>query len=333
MAVTPTPAAATVVTPPADTDPFAAVFADLSSLKDDASSLAITAAMEGAAAHPTGPTGTVVPTDGPTGPTGTVAATEGATGAADDLASAAAAAAGEVLETATGPTGPTGSAVPAAVTGPTGAPASGNVDAKTFNELIAALKQGVAPPAAADVAQTPQPTPLTAEEAEAVNAFVTEFPQVAAAHQIIARRQLEATANYILSEVAAVVQPMLQRLELLGQRTHLGDLEAVVPDYGDVRQQVIDWVATQPPYLRTAYDSVIQQGSVDEVKDLIDRFRAATGKVVTPPAGATKPATELPTAAKKAATALAQVSSKRSTTTASTPSDFDGAFESFAKLE
>jgi hypothetical protein len=329
-----TPAPKTpAVAPPADTDPFADAFAGLSALKDDASTVAISAAMTSQTAGPTGPTGSAT-TDGPTGPTGS-ATTDGPTGptgvaeeVVEDAMAAAAAAA------AAGPTGPTGT--PAAI-GPTGAAtgptAPGFVDTKTFNELVAALK-GAAAPAGDDQRVTqPQPEPLTAEETEALNTFVTEFPQVAAAQQIMMRRSLEATASYVLAEVASVLQPMMQRLELLGQRSHLGDLEAVVPDYADVRQQVVDWVATQPPYLQVAYNSVIQQGTVDEVKDLIDRFRGATGKVVTPGDAAQKPAIELPAAAKKAAAALAPVSAKRSTATTSAPSGFDEAFESFAKLE
>jgi hypothetical protein len=310
------------VTPPVDTDPFADAFANLSALKDDASSLAITAVLQGQEpppTAPTGPTGAPAPIVGPTG-------TSGDAPTADELAAAAIAAA------ETGPTGPTGAVAP--VAGPTGvapAPAPG-VDAKSFNELISALKGAAAP--VDDGVRAPvqaQPAPLTAEETEALNTYVSEFPQVAAAHQIVMRRQLEATTNYVLAEVASVLQPMLQRLEMIGQRSHLGDLETAVPDYAAVRQPVIDWVETQPTYLRNAYRSVIQQGTVDEVKDLVDRYRGATGKPLVAPATPQAPVAELPPAAKKAAAALAQVSSKRSTVTTSAPTDFDGAFDSFAK--
>ena len=327
-AVTPAP----TPIPPADTDPFADAFENLSALKDDASSIAIDAVLKGQEhpqAGPTGPTGAVAPTDGVTGPTGVIET--GPTGSEDALA-VAAAAVGETLEL--GPTGPTGAAAPSGgVTGPTGAVPAG-VDAKTFNELIATLKGAVTPPQDQQI-QQPQPIPLTEEETEAINTFITEFPQVAAAHQIITKRQIEAAVNYVLAEVASVLQPIAQQLNTVAQRSHLGDLEHVVPDYADVRQKVLDWVETQPDYLRTAFHSVIQQGTVDQVKDLIDRYRVSTGVVVQPaPTGGTQTAvTELTPAAKKAAAGLAQVSSKRSTATASTPTDFDGAFESFAKLE
>jgi hypothetical protein len=322
------------VTPPADTDPFADAFAGLSALKEDASAIAIDAVLKGqqpepALIGPTGPTGVPAPIGGVTGPTGAIET--GPTGAAtaDDLAAAAIAA-------SVGPTGPTGAEEPTG--GPSGAVPAGptgvqpGVDAKAFNELIAALK-GVTPSPVDQQIQQPQPTPLTEEETETLTTYLSEFPQVAAAQQIVARRQIEAAVNYVLAEVASVLQPIAQRLDVVAQRSHLGDLEHVVPDYADVRQKVIDWVETQPDYLRSAFHSVIQQGTVDQVKDLIDRYRAATGMAGTPiPLSPTGP-TELPAAAKKAAAALAQVSSKRSTTTSSTPTDFDGAFETYAKLE
>jgi len=332
MVTTPTRPAAPV-TPPADTDPFADAFAGLSALKEDASSIAIDAVLKGQEPPPTGPTGPIgaaAPTGGVTGPTGTVET--GPTGAADaDVDTDALAAA--AIE-AVGPTGPTGTVETAGPTGgPTGVAASpAGVDTKAFNELIAALK-GAAQPTEQPQTEQPQPIPLTAEETEAINTYLSEFPQVAAAQQIIARRQIEAAVNYVLVEVASVLQPIAQRLDVVAQRSHLGDLEHVVPDYADVRQKVIDWVETQPDYLRAAFHSVIQQGTVDQVRDLIDRYRVATGTAAAPAPAAQTQATELPPVVKKAAAGLAQVSSKRSTTTSSTPTDFDGAFDTFAKLE
>lgn len=309
--------------PPADTDPFADAFAGLSALKEDASSIAIDAVLKGQETiemGPTGPTGAPASTEGPTGPTG-AAQMESAT---DDLAAAA-------LAAQTGPTGPID-------TGPTGAGLTGvgptgavpGVDAATFNELIKTLKGAVTPPQDQQVVQS-QPTPLTEDEAAAIQAYVTEFPQVATAQQIIVRRQVEAAVNYVLAEVASVLQPLAQRLDIVAQRTHLGDLEHVVPDYADVRQKVIDWVEAQPDYLRIAFHSVIQQGTVDQVKDLIDRYRVAMGQTGASAAGIPKQVTELPPATKKAAAVLAPVSSKRSTATSSTPTDFDGAWEVAAK--
>ena len=325
-------APAATITPPADTDPFADAFANLSALKEDASATAITAVMQGQHAEtgPTGPTGTAAPAAGVTGPTGSgvveeVPHVDTTESTADELAAAA-------LAAATGPTGPTGTTQAVGATGPTGAVPPPGVDTETFNELIKSLKGAVTPPTDQSI-QPPQPIPLTEEEAETINTFITEFPQVAAAHQIITRRQIEAAVNYVLAEVASVLQPIAQRLDTVAQRSHLGDLEHVVPDYAEVRQKVIDWVETQPDYLRTAFHSVIQQGTVDQVKDLIDRYRAATGATGTSAPTGPTPSTELPAAAKKAAAALAQVSSKRSTTTSSTPTDFDGAWEAAAKLE
>jgi hypothetical protein len=116
-------------------------------------------------------------------------------------------------------------------------------------------------------------------------------------------------------------------------------LQHTVSDYDTVRDQVIAWAQTQPAYLQPAYQHVIQRGTVDEVADLINRWRAETGTAVAAPvAAASVPATpakrtdtELPTATKQAAAALAPVSSKRSTIAQEAdPNDFESAFSHFA---
>jgi hypothetical protein len=133
----------------------------------------------------------------------------------------------------------------------------------------------------------------------------------------------------------------METLDALAGRAHLADVKAAVPDYNDnLRQQVVDWVAKQPAYLQNAYNHVIQNGTHDEVKDLVERYRQATGQAA-PAAGAAStggqggtPAkdNELSGAAKEAAAALAPVESKRSEVLASgDPSTFEDAWSQFSK--
>jgi hypothetical protein len=86
--------------------------------------------------------------------------------------------------------------------------------------------------------------------------------------------------------------------------------------------------------LQAAYKHVINSGTVDEVVDLINRWRTETGTPLQPqaqPAPAAKKATELPAAAKQAVAALAPVSSKRSSVPQTVDEgDFDSAFAAFA---
>ena len=199
--------------------------------------------------------------------------------------------------------------------------------------------------------QRPQPqpvpvSPFSAEERTVLQQFYTDFPEVARAASIERRAEYQALTAHIFNQVGAYFGPRMALLEQLADRTMLTDLTTTVPDYDATRDQVIEWVKTQPAYLQSAYNHVIANGTVDEIGDLFDRYRQATGttspqpnaeiapqpqaarQVSQPPA--TK-APELSPAAKQAAARLAPVTSKRSAPTQQSPLDFESAFDQFAK--
>ena len=114
--------------------------------------------------------------------------------------------------------------------------------------------------------------------------------------------------------------------------SQLAQLQQAVPEYETKREDVIKWVDTQPSYLKIAYNHVIQNGTVDEVADLIGRYNQATG-TAAPKAAAAAQTTELPAATKQAAAALAPVGSKRTAVVRGVSNDdFDGAFAEAAKM-
>jgi hypothetical protein len=201
-----------------------------------------------------------------------------------------------------------------------------------FADLVKNQPKQDAPPQQA--APQPQPEFYSPEEAEILKKYEEEWPDIAKAEAVRRSAEYKQLVGYVFQEVAKEFTPLVQQLNSLATRTHLSDLQAVVPDYADIRERVIDWAnaPSQPTYLRAAYNHVIQQGTVDEVNDLITRFRAETGAVSQPaptPRRA-KPA-DLPAVAKQAAAALAPVSSKRSAVIQGIdPNDFDTAFESAA---
>jgi hypothetical protein len=155
---------------------------------------------------------------------------------------------------------------------------------------------------------------------------------VAKAEAVKRREEYKQLLGYTFTELNKKLEPLLEQVRALSTRTQLQDLTTNVPDYNDnLREQVISWVDKQPSYLQTAYKQVIEQGTADEVVDLINRYKADTGSRQTNTAPAKKK-TELPTATKQAAAALAPVSSKRSgATNVIDPSDFDSAFTAAAK--
>lgn len=175
-----------------------------------------------------------------------------------------------------------------------------------------------------------EPEYYTKDEVEFLSNYEKEWPDVSRAEAIRRRAEYKQLVGYVFSEVAKELSPLLSTVRTLSERTHLSDLQSRVENYAQDRDAVIDWVSKQPAYLQPAYRHVIQQGTVDEVADLISRYRQETGVQRAAPA-ATKPKTDLPAATKQAAAALAPVSSKRSAVIRGTdPNDFESAFEEFA---
>jgi hypothetical protein len=179
-----------------------------------------------------------------------------------------------------------------------------------------------APPAA------PEPELYSAEERQLLASYEKEWPDVFRAEALRRRAEYRDIVGYVFNQIQPHLQQLASTVSLLSERTQLHDLNSVVADYADVRDKVISWAQKQPPYLQAAYNNVINAGTVDEVRDLIDRYRRETGA----PGRAAKPPAELPPAIKQAAAALAPVNSKRSgVIQADDLNDFDSAFANFAK--
>lgn len=171
------------------------------------------------------------------------------------------------------------------------------------------------------------------EEKKFLTEFEKDWPDVQRYDALRRRADYNSLVSYVFQEVAKEISPLLSQVRTVSERSHLDDLYNAVQDYDDVRDKVIEWAGKQPAYLQPAYQHVIQQGTVDEVADLVDRFRQATGYGAqsAPAPAARRRESELPTATKQAAAALAPVSSKRSAVIqAQDPADFDSAFASFA---
>lgn len=207
-----------------------------------------------------------------------------------------------------------------------------------------------APPAAPTPGQEPPAeAPLyTAEETTQLSEYEKNWPDVAQAEQLKRRAEYHDLLKYVFSEVHKFVSPMQEQLRSVGNTMHLGEVKALVPDYTEnLEADVAAWVDTQPAYLQAPYKAVMQQGTSEEVADLIGRYRAATGSAApaapTPPATpaapaapvaptpSAAPATELSSAAKQAAASLAPVSGERSAAPAGEdPQDFSSAFARYA---
>jgi hypothetical protein len=146
------------------------------------------------------------------------------------------------------------------------------------------------------------------------------------------------------ADIASSMAPYLRTIDTLADRSQLSELQGAVTDYDTVAGQLTSWAASQPAYLRSAYESVIKSGTAAEVVDLINRYKqdmqsttsaqggqpAPAAPAVAAPALAPAPAPPVNPALAAAAARLAPVSTKR-TNVVAPPTDFDSAFAEFAR--
>lgn len=196
-------------------------------------------------------------------------------------------------------------------------------------------------PAPAPVAQEEEPALYTPEEETFLGTYRTEYEDIFKGEALVRRGEYKQLVDFIFGQVSEALRPMLARVDAIDAVTeHVmhGELVKAVPNYNDLRDQMIEWVKTEPAYLQDGYNRVITNGTVAEVTDLAQRYMKATGAVLGAPTQTTPapaPATQdtvLPDPVKQAAGKLAPAPSKRTAVIqADDPLDFDGAFAKFSQ--
>jgi hypothetical protein len=187
---------------------------------------------------------------------------------------------------------------------------------------------------------------LSAEDAAQFESFRKEWPDVAkAVEKMSAHATAQLEAKFARSLVAIVekvygdIAPLAQSVSSVEGTSFRSSVLEKHSDYDTVFPKLEGWIAAQPPYLAQAYKRVYDEGNVQEVVDLVSRYKTSSGvqpqspTTVPAPAASTPAAPAAPAASpatQAAAAALAPVTSKRSTPTkqGEDPNDFDGAFAS-----
>lgn len=240
---------------------------------------------------------------------------------------------------------PTSEPTPEPTAEPTPEPTPEPTETSFADELKAfrdELRKAVPPTPEPVVEPTPAPTPteleLTADERTQLDGYLKDWPEIAAAEDVRRKAAEFKLLGYVFDQVQQYVKPLkdtitqLQaQLEATDTDTHVAAITAAHADYDAVYDDVLKWVGEQSPARKKAFQTVVDEGTAEEVSDLISVFKEAKG---LKPAGtvvnSTSPAA--PPAANKAAERLKAVPSRRTApTTAADPNDFDSAFEEFAK--
>lgn len=180
-----------------------------------------------------------------------------------------------------------------------------------------------------ELADQPDQSVYTEDEQAKVDEFKAEWPDVAEGIELLMKDYRQKIMQEMSQQIEPMVSPAVQFAQQTQADQHVQQLEAAHPDYATIYNDIVGWVDGQPEYLKNAYTQVAQNGSTQEVIDLISRFKAETGKAQPekPQPKAEKRDRTLPDEAKKAAASLGVVNSQRSAQAkAEDPNDFEGAW-------
>ena len=97
--------------------------------------------------------------------------------------------------------------------------------------------------------------------------------------KLVNMRVGEVTAQ-MRGELQQALQPVVQSQQMTAEQAHVAAIKAAHPDVGSIveSKELQDWKQAQPSYAQAAIDQVIAGGSTQQVIELLDQFKASTGK-------------------------------------------------------
>ena len=172
----------------------------------------------------------------------------------------------------------------------------------------------------------PDPT-YSDEEQEFLKTYGDEWAEVSKGEALKRRHEYTAIVNYVMEQMAQQVAPLQKAVEKYESVLKKQEILKSHDDYDSIQPQLMQWADKQPSYLRDAYKNVITRGNIEDVNDLIVRFKQETA----PPSRVKSE--ELSPRTDKAVQKLAIVNSRRSgPTQVDDPMDYEAAFEKASKL-
>lgn len=150
----------------------------------------------------------------------------------------------------------------------------------------------VAAEAIAKLETAPQPTqqaaaPAAADATQDENIFgdLSDEAIKAGITKLVAS-QVGATKAEITAAVAEALAPILGKQQATEEDLHFSAIDKAHPDAESVVQSTAmdEWIGKQPSFVQAQYRAVIDGGTAIEVIELLDNFKAATGKTEPAPA-------------------------------------------------
>ena len=239
---------------------------------------------------------------------------------------------------------------PAPATGDKPAPAADDKPAPAADDKPAPAADGKPAPAADDKPapatdagpsideQFPDPQ-FTEEEQKAIAEFEKNWDEISPVFNIKLKHAVAAVEAKAARTIAKVVEniyadftPLINSHLKAEATSFRGAVLKAHEDYDAVYPKLEGWIKTHPAYLQSGLLKAYNEGTAEEVIDLVSRYKQANGvkPQAAAPAAPEQGETKKPAAA--AAAALAPVDTKRTTPKPSgdDPNDYDSAFDEAA---
>ena len=133
-------------------------------------------------------------------------------------------------------------------------------------------------------AETKDPEDPTADEA--IDAFLKEFPELAAPIQKMIEKATKTRSKELVTDIEgrieSKIKPIAQTVQETTVEKHINAIRTAHTDFDEIVQSgnLQTWINEQPGYMQPALQAVYDQGTTKDVIDLIAQYKTATGKVV-----------------------------------------------------
>jgi len=96
----------------------------------------------------------------------------------------------------------------------------------------------------------------------------------------VTQNALESEIDKVRQEMRQSIEPLTQQQQEAQARQHTQTILQAHPDAFDLvqRGEIQAWVEDQPRYLQPAYQQMVEQGSAEDVVDMLNTFKQSRGK-------------------------------------------------------
>lgn len=128
----------------------------------------------------------------------------------------------------------------------------------------------------------PEPFKLSDEQTALLKTYEEEWPEVAKAVALRTQMAVSEAMGALVKQLRTELAPVVAYYAKTQGNDHFGAIKAAHEDFDTLKTQVKEWIATQPPGLRMAYQQIAKTGSAEDVVELFNIYKKANGIGVTP---------------------------------------------------